>query len=133
MNIKELLQEAVDLLEAEYSHDETKDIYSVNVDFDGDKETVYVYQDVFEDESSGMSKKILVCESLVGIYKNTTDLLTLSKSNDSLFFARAYVSEEDGKILVESCVFMESMNPLNFSAVIREVAEQTIYLKDTLL
>lgn len=133
MNIKELLQEAVDLLEAEYSHDETKDIYSVNVDFDGDKETVYVYQDIFEDESSGMSKKILVCESLVGIYKNTTDLLTLSKSNDSLFFARAYVSEEDGKILVESCVFMESMNPLNFSAVIREVAEQTIYLKDTLL
>lgn len=133
MNIKELLQEAVDLLESEYSHDEEKDIYSVNIDFDGDKETVYVYQDVFEDESSGMSKKILVCESLVGVYKNTTDLLTLSKSNDSLFFARAYVSEEDGKILVESCVFMESMNPLNFSAVIREVAEQTIYLKDTLL
>ena len=132
MNIKELMQQSVDLLESEYSHDEVKDIYTVNVNFDGDKETVYVYQDIFEDENSGISKKILVCEVLVGVYKNTTDLLTLSKSNDSLFFARAYVSEEDGKILVESCTFLESMNPLNFSAVIREVAEHAIDLKDQL-
>lgn len=127
------MEQSVDLLESsEFSYDEAKEIYTVSVDIDGQKEDVYVYQDIFENEDSGISKKILVCESLVGLYKNTTDLLTLSKSNDSLFFARAYVSEEDGKVLVESCVFMESMNPLNFSAVIREVAEHAIYLKDDL-
>jgi hypothetical protein len=134
MNIKELIQQSVDLIEgSDYSHDEEKDIYNINVNIDGDTDKVHVYQDIFEDEDSGISKKIIVCESFISIYKNTTDLLRLSKSNDSLFFARAYVSEEDGKILVESCVFMENMNPLNLSAVIREVAEHSIYLKDDLL
>lgn len=133
MNIKELLQQSVDLIESsDFSHDEEKGIFTVNANLDGETETVHVYQDIFEDEDSGISKKIIVCEALVGVYKNTTDLLTLSKSNDSLFFARAYVSEEDGKVLVEACVFMENMNPLNLSAVIREVAEHSLYLKDEL-
>lgn len=133
MNIKELVQQSLDLIEgSDYSHDEGKDIFNMNINIDGESANVYLYQDIFEDEESGISKKIIVCESLIGIYKNTTDLLTLSKSNDSLFFARAYVSEEEGKVLVEACVFMESMNPLNLSAVIREVAEHSLYLKDEL-
>lgn len=131
MNIKELVQQSLDLIEgSDYSHDEEKDIFNINVNLDDEIAKVHLYQDIFEDEDSGISKKILVCESLVGIYQDTIDLLNLSKSNDSLFFARAYVSEEHGKVLVEACVFMESINPLNLSAVIREVAEHALYLKD---
>jgi hypothetical protein len=134
MNFRELVQEAVGILGAEQSYNEEKNVFSVKVIFEGNAdETVYVYQDTFENEEDGISKKIIVCEALVGKYEENIDLLNLSNSNDDLFFSRAYVSGEEGKILVESCSFMENLNSLNLSAVIDEIAQHSNYIREELL
>lgn len=133
MNFKELVQGATDILEAEYSFDEDKNVYAVKISFEGSgEENVYVYQDIFESEDSGISKKIVVCESMVGKYSGSVNLLELSKSNNDLFFSRAYVSEDE-KILVESCTYMESLDSLNLSAIIDEIAQHSNYLKEDIV
>ena len=132
MNFKDLVQGATDILEAEYTHEQQNNIYSVKLFFDGSvDETVHVYQDVFENED-GVSKKIIVCESMVGKYSSSVKLLELSKSNNDLFFSRAYVSDDD-KILVESCTYMENLDSLNLSAIIDEIAQHASFLKEDIV
>jgi hypothetical protein len=133
MNFKELVESSAALLEANFEYDEVNNAFSIKISFDDDiEEIVYVYQDIFEDDTSKISKKIIVCEFLVGKYDNSTDLLLLSGSNEDLFFSRAYISEEEEKILIESCTFMEMINDVNLSIIIEEIAQQGNYLKEVL-
>jgi hypothetical protein len=133
MNFKELVEEAAGILTAEYDYDEKNNIYSIKIIFDENiAEKVYIYQDTFENENDGISKKIVVCESPVGKFEGAIDLLLLSDSNEDLYFSRAYVSAEEKKILVESCSFMENLNALNLSAIIDEIAQHSNFLKEEL-
>jgi hypothetical protein len=133
MNFKELVESAADILGAEFSHDE-QNIYAIEIEFEDElKEIVYVYQDIFESEGDGIAKKIIVCESLIGKYDESVNLLPLIKSNVDYFFSRACINDEDEKIIVESCAFMENLNSLNLSVIIDEVAQQSSFLHDEVL
>ncbi|MBC7476187.1 MAG: hypothetical protein H7263_18030 [Candidatus Sericytochromatia bacterium] len=133
MNFKELVQSTTDILQTEFSYDELKSVYSLRIGFAGNPdEIVNVYQDVFENEDDGISKKIIVCECLVRKYNDSMNLLEISKSNNDLFFSRVYISEDD-KILIESCIFMEILDSLNLSAVINEIAQHSNYLKEQVI
>ncbi|MEK7434386.1 MAG: hypothetical protein AABZ74_14735 [Cyanobacteriota bacterium] len=133
MGFKELVEEASSILGIKYEYSEEKNLYSINMEFDNDeKQTIIVYQDIFEDEDEGVSKKIIVCESFVGKYDSSKNINFLSKSNNDLFFAKAYISEDNDKILVENCSFMEALNPLNLSIIINEIGEHSFYLKEKL-
>lgn len=130
MSFKKLVEEASDILESFYEYNEEKNVYSIKIVFDDDSsETVYIYQDTFEDENDGVTKKIIVCEALVCKYDSSKDLLLLAKSNNDLFFAKASISEDD-KILVESCSFMENLTSLHLSVIVNEIAQHVEYLKE---
>lgn len=133
MNFKELVESAADVLNAKYSYDRAKNVYSVKLIFDDNiDEIVNIYQDVFEEDNESISKKIIVCESLVGKFDNSVNLLLLSESNEDLFFSRAYVSTQNEKILVESCSFMENLDSVALSAIIDEIAQHANYLREEL-
>lgn len=130
MEFEELIKETAAILGAEYSLDEEKKIYTFTMTYDDDvKEQVFVYQDVYEAEEEEVIKKIIALEAYVGKYDNSTDVDFLSKSNEDLFFARAYISEESNRIMVESCVFQDNTSPKDLSLVIDEMAQHNSYLK----
>lgn len=133
MDLKKLIQGAVDLLGATYTYNEAKEVYTIELIFEGSTdEVVHVYQDLFEDDDEDISKKVLVCESYVTEYDSSKDLLFLSESNDDLFFSRAYVSEESKKIIIESCNFLENLTDLQLSIIINEIAQHSNFLKEEL-
>ena len=130
MSFKKLVEEASDILESFYEYNDEKNIYSIKVVFDDDSsETIHIYQDTFEDDVDGVTKKIIVCESFVCKYDSSKDLLLLAKSNNDLFFAKSSISEDD-KILVESCSFMENLTSLHLSVIVNEIAQHAQYLKE---
>ncbi len=133
MNFKELVESAADILGAKFTHDE-QNIYSIEILFeDNQKETVYVYQDIFESEEEGITKKIIVCESLIGKYDDSINLLSLIQSNGDYFFSRVCINDEDQKIIVESSTFMENLNSLNLSVIIDEVSQQSSYIREEII
>ena len=133
MNFKELVESAADILGAKFTHYE-QNIYSIEILFeDNQKETVYVYQDIFESEEEGITKKIIVCESLIGKYDDSINLLSLIQSNGDYFFSRVCINDEDQKIIVESATFMENLNSLNLSVIIDEVSQQSSYIREEII
>ncbi|MFN8671039.1 MAG: hypothetical protein U0457_03025 [Candidatus Sericytochromatia bacterium] len=130
MGFKELVEGASNILSAKYDYSEEKNVYSISIEYeDSSKQLVNVYQDLFENEQEGISKKIIVCESTLGKYDSSKNINFLSKSNNDFFFSKAYISEDD-QVLVENCSFMEGLNDLNLSVIISEVAEHASILSE---
>lgn len=130
MGFKELVEGASDILGAKFEYSEEKNVYSVAIEFeDNQTQVVNVYQDIYEDDSEGVSKKIIVSESLVDKFNSSKNIIFLSKSNNDMFFSKAYISESED-IMVENCSFMEGLNNLNLSIIIAEIAEHASFLKE---
>lgn len=130
MGFKELVEGASDILGAKFEYSEEKNVYSIAIEFeDNQTQVVNVYQDIYEDDSEGVSKKIIVSESLVDKFNSSKNIIFLSKSNNDMFFSKAYISESED-IMVENCSFMEGLNNLNLSIIIAEIAEHASFLKE---
>lgn len=130
MGFKELVEGASDILGVKFEYSEEKNVYSIAIEFeDNQTQVVNVYQDVYEDDSEGVSKKIIVSESLVDKFNSSKNIIFLSKSNNDMFFSKAYISESED-IMVENCSFMEGLNNLNLSIIIAEIAEYASFLKE---
>lgn len=130
MGFKELVEGASDILGAKFEYSEEKNVYSIAIEFeDNQTQVVNIYQDVYEDDSEGVSKKIIVSESLVDKFNSSKNIIFLSKSNNDMFFSKAYISESE-EIMVENCSFMEGLNNLNLSIIIAEIAEHASFLKE---
>lgn len=130
MGFKELVEGASDILGVKFEYSEEKNVYSIAIEFeDNQTQVVNVYQDVYEDDLEGVSKKIIVSESLVDKFNSSKNIIFLSKSNNDMFFSKAYISESED-IMVENCSFMEGLNNLNLSIIIAEIAEYASFLKE---
>lgn len=130
MGFKELVEGASDILGVKFEYSEEKNVYSVPIEFeDNQTQIVNVYQDIYEDESEGVSKKIIVSESVVNKFDSNKNIIALSKSNNDMFFSKAYISDNED-IIVENCSFMEGLNNLNLSIIIAEIAEHASFLKE---
>lgn len=133
MSFRKIVEEAVSILNCTFEYNSESNTYTLKIVFDDDSvEVVQVYQDTFEDESEGINRKTVVCESFVCNYSGNKDLLFLAKSNNDLFFSKACISGENGmeKVIVESCTFLEGLTALNLSVIIDEISQHTQHLKE---